>query len=225
MSKDPAILFYTSDFLTGTMFLSDEQVGRYIRLLCAQHQKGRLTKKDMLNICKSHDDNIFDKFTVDKEGLYFNERLENEAKKRKAYSESRSKNRTGKKKDMINISDTYVNHMENENENKDVIEDKNKVEIWPTFDDFWNAYNKKVGSKSNVEKKFLKLNQDTKEIIMNYIFDYVEATPDKQYRVNPETFLNQKRWENEIINQNGKQGLTTERDQYFREHDPDYSKY
>ena len=37
---------------------------------------------------------------------------------------------------------------------------------------------------------------------MNYIFEYVKATPDKRYRANPETFLNQKRWENEIINQN-----------------------
>jgi hypothetical protein len=48
MGKDPAILFYTSDFLTGTMTFTDEQVGKYIRLLCLQHQKDKLTEKDML---------------------------------------------------------------------------------------------------------------------------------------------------------------------------------
>ena len=41
-NKDPAFLFYSSDFLTGTMFFTDEQVGKYIRLLCAQHQKGQI---------------------------------------------------------------------------------------------------------------------------------------------------------------------------------------
>lgn len=50
MAKDPAFLFYSNDFLSGTFLLSDEQVGKYIRLLCIQHQKGILTKKDMLNI-------------------------------------------------------------------------------------------------------------------------------------------------------------------------------
>ena len=112
-----------------------------------------------------------------------------------------------------------------EDKEEDKETDKNEVEIWPTFEDFWNAYNKKIGSKSNVEKKFLKLNQDTKEIIMNYIFDYVKATPDKQYRANPETFLNQKRWENEIINQNGqgsKKGFTQRVGQYYQETDSNY---
>ena len=46
MSKDPAVLFYTSDFLSGTFTMTNEQVGKYIRLLCLQHQKGRLTEKD-----------------------------------------------------------------------------------------------------------------------------------------------------------------------------------
>ena len=45
--KDPAFLFYSSDFLSGTMLMSDEEVGQYIRLLCLQHQKGHLKEKDM----------------------------------------------------------------------------------------------------------------------------------------------------------------------------------
>ena len=107
MSKDPAFLFYSSDFLTGTMFLSDEQTGRFIKLLCVQHQKGRLSEKHMLNICKTYDKDVFEMFTKDDKGLFYNERLEFEHNKRKSYSESRRSNRTKKKKDVINISKTY----------------------------------------------------------------------------------------------------------------------
>ena len=123
MSKDPAFLFYSSDFLTGTMFMDNEQVGKFIRLMCAQHQKGRLSEKDMLKICGTHDEDIFSKFAVDEAGLYYNERLEQEVDKRKAYSESRRNNRK-KKEDMLITSSSYVLHMENENENEDLIEKK-----------------------------------------------------------------------------------------------------
>lgn len=52
-------------------------------------------------------------------GLFFNERLELEKNKRKAFSESRRQNRSKKtlEKDMINICGTSVSHMENENRN------------------------------------------------------------------------------------------------------------
>lgn len=113
MAKDPAFLFYSQDFIVGTNFMNYEQRGKYITLLCYQHQYGKLTEEHMINICKTYDKDIFSKFKKDKDGLYYNERLENEVVKRKEYSESRRKNRTSKK----NICKSYVEHMENENEN------------------------------------------------------------------------------------------------------------
>ncbi len=121
MAKDPAFLFYSNDFLTGTYTMTDEQVGKYIRLLCLQHQKFYISEKDMLNICKSYDEDIYSKFVKDENGFY-NQRLREVAEKRKSYSESRANNR--KSKDMLNISKTYVQHMEIENENENVIENK-----------------------------------------------------------------------------------------------------
>lgn len=121
--KDPAFLFYSSDFLSGTMLMTDEEVGQYIRLLCLQHQKGHLKEKDILNICKTHNEEIFSKFKIDEEGNYYNERLETEINKRKAYSESRRNNRKKKEEkttyeeDMKNICNSYEKHMENENIN------------------------------------------------------------------------------------------------------------
>jgi len=125
MAKDPAFLFYTGDFTTGTQFFTDEQVGKYLRLLMAQHQHGRLSKNQMMFICKSYDSEIFSKFIIDSDGLYFNERLEIEVNKRRAFSESRSKNKLGKNKEVKIISKSYDNHMENEN--KDINISKHEI--------------------------------------------------------------------------------------------------
>ena len=115
-NKDPAFLFYSSDFLTGTMFMTDSQLGKYIKILCTQHQKGHLSEKDMLKICKRYDKDIFEKFTKDDDGKYYNIRLEKEMTKRKDYSKSRANNRKNKLT-YENICFSYVKHMENENEN------------------------------------------------------------------------------------------------------------
>jgi uncharacterized protein YdaU (DUF1376 family) len=119
MAKDPAFLFYPGDFNTGTQFFSDEQTGKYIRLLMAQHQHGHLPEKHMLIICKSYDKDVFSKFVKDSDGNWYNERLEIEIIKRKNYVESRSKNKEGKTKGKI-MCESYDNHMENINRNKDI---------------------------------------------------------------------------------------------------------
>ena len=214
--KDPAFLFYSSDFLTGTYFLNDNQVGKFIRLLCFHHQKGRLTKEHMLKICLTYDKDIFDLFTQDENGLYFNERLESEVDRRKKYSESRRSNRkkkTNNETPVLNISKTYDQHMETETETETIT--KTKVEIYPSFEDFWDLYDKKTGNKTLIKPKFDKLPQKVKEEILNYLPAYIESTPDKTYRKNPQTFLNNKAWEDELIkhNSNGRQ----------QNNQPDYS--
>ena len=113
--------------------MSNEQVGKYIRLLCIQHQKGVLSEKDMLKICDSYDEDIFDKFEKCEEGFY-NLRMREEFEKRKKYSESRSNNRK-KKEDMNNISKSYEEHMENENENEDINNKKSTRFTKPTIEE------------------------------------------------------------------------------------------
>lgn len=133
--KDPAFLFYSSDFLSGTMLMTNEEIGKYIRLLCLQHQKGHLREKDLLSICQQKSEEIFSKFIQDENGNYYNQRLEIEINKRNAYSESRRNNRKKKEennisktyeKDMLNICNSYVEHMENENINENINEIVNR---------------------------------------------------------------------------------------------------
>ncbi len=146
MAKDPAVLFYTSDFLTGTITMTPEQVGKYIRLLCLQHQKWILTETDMLAICGEPDKIIFGKFVKTENG-YFNERMREEAIKRSEYSKSRAYNRTKNKKkfkkDMKKTSKSYVKHMENENEDININNNKKdktqKGRICTPFGEFKNV--------------------------------------------------------------------------------------
>lgn len=113
MAKDPAFLFYSADFYMGTVGMTDEQVGRYIRLMCLQHQQGCLTNALMLSVMGGEmDPAIMSKFLLDDDGTYYNHRLREESDKRAKYSESRRANRT-RAVDGSPVSETYVNHMSN----------------------------------------------------------------------------------------------------------------
>jgi hypothetical protein len=194
MAKDPAVLFYTSDFLSGTFTMDNEQVGKYIRLLCLQHQKGKLTQKDMLSICKAYDNEIWDKFKVE-DGLYYNVRMYNETIRRQKFSESRRNNAKSPKKEST--SEAYAKHMETETENRTITINE---DINIDFDWFWNEYDKKIGEKQKLKKKWNKLTDEERQNAMNYLELYKQSVPDKQFRKNPETFLNNKSWNDEIIN-------------------------
>lgn len=68
-----------------------------------------------------------------------------------------------------------------------------------TFDNAWQLYQKKVGSKARLNKKWNSMSQADRKAAIEYIPLYVMATPDKQFRKNFQTFLNQRSWEDEII--------------------------
>ncbi len=69
------------------------------------------------------------------------------------------------------------------------------------FDEFWELYDKKVGDKQRLEVKWKKLSDSDRSAIMKYIPKYKEVRPDKTFRKNPETFLNNKSWNDELISQ------------------------
>ncbi len=119
--KDPAVLFYTQDFITGTLLMTDEQRGKYILLLCLQHQNGKLTERDMLKICREKDEDIWCKF-YQEDGFYYNKRMLLETQKRNNYTESRRKNL----QKSTHMDSHMEPHMENENENV-IINDKEDI--------------------------------------------------------------------------------------------------
>lgn len=66
------------------------------------------------------------------------------------------------------------------------------------FDLFWDLYDKKTGKETCI-KLYNKLSKEDKEKIFNHIPLYKEARPDKQYRKDPQTYLRNKTWNDEVI--------------------------
>jgi len=120
--------------------------------------------------------------------------------------------------------ETKRNEVETETETKANAASSGELVVWPSFEDFWNLYDKKQ-DKPKCIKKWNTINQAAREKIMQHLELYIRATPDIQYRKNPLTYLNNESWENEIISTNGltKKQRNTEslreafKDEYVRE--------
>jgi len=138
--KDPAFLFYPSDFLIGTDDMTNEEIGCYIRLLCWQADRGALSDSKIKKICGELWDKsaeLQSKFTKQTSGKHFNKRLQSEIEKRKNYCNSRRDNRLNKKH-MSNIRKTYEKRMENEDVNVNVNKKENNNIINNIYN-YWDS--------------------------------------------------------------------------------------
>jgi hypothetical protein len=142
--------------------------------------------------------NDFDLFTIedDKFGSFSIERriTERDSKSEKA-RESAFK-RWNKKKDDANALPTECDS----NAIKDsIVKDNIENEIIKKeFDNFWDTYNKKKGNKEKIFKKWCKLKQLDRDKIFETLPVFIKSIKDKQYQPYPETYLNDKRWNDEI---------------------------
>tara|TARA_Y100001938_G_C7941946_1_gene354759 strand:- start:161 stop:667 length:507 start_codon:yes stop_codon:yes gene_type:complete len=66
------------------------------------------------------------------------------------------------------------------------------------FDMFWNLYDKKVDIK-RAKTAFMNLTLADMRLAVAGVKSYIESTPDKKYRKNPTTWLNQRGWESEVV--------------------------
>ena len=87
---------------------------------------------------------------------------------------------------------------------------KEEGEINSDFEIFWNLYDKKYDRKK-CESKWIKLSKEDQEECIRKVPAYVRSTPEKKFRKNPDTYLNNKSWENEIIHENGNDSKDNDR--------------
>jgi len=203
MGKDPAFLFYPGDWNLGTMHLSLLEKGAYIELLMLQFARGKFTLPQAKHVLNESFElvwqSLVEKFETD--GIsYWNERLHKEKIKRSKFTESRRTNANSKKEEHMpkDMQGHMRQDMENENENENSIEYKN-VPLNIEFDTFWNLYDKKVGDKTKLIKKWNLLTDSDRNAIIDFIPKYIKSRPDKQFRKDPETFFNNRSWTDEII--------------------------
>lgn len=146
--KDPAFLFYPNDYIGGTMGMTFTQKGAYMEILMMQFNTGHMEGHMIGQLVGQLWDGIKKKFIQDDNGLWYNERLEIEQNKRKAYVASRSNNLEGKNQysEKENIIGHMTDHMEDRdrNENKDKNKSDNKVLMMPfstlRFNETWENW-------------------------------------------------------------------------------------
>ena len=219
MAKDPAFLFYPSDFLTGTMFMSDAEVGKYTRLICAQHQHGGIIDKVSFNAMVGENQIIKSKFIETETGFY-NERLTIEMDKRNKKSNNMSEtakevwknrkiqlynkskenenksNTKVKKTDTIVIQPVNVNKDEDKNVNKDEIEiltDSQNILIFlnETASRMFDHKNKNSLSEINARLKEGYSIEELKEIIQMKTMEWINDDKMKKY-LTPDTLFSTK---------------------------------
>lgn len=85
---------------------------------------------------------------------------------------------------------THISKKEDSNKESSKKEDR--------FDEFWEAYGKKVG-KENTKKQWSRLKDSDKDLILVAVPYYTRARPDVVYRKDPERYLKHRVWEDEVI--------------------------
>ena len=76
---------------------------------------------------------------------------------------------------------------------------KETKEINISFDIFWDLYDKKAGEKVKLIKKWEDLSDKNRIDIIEHIPNYIKTQPDKKFRKDPQTYLNNKSWLDELI--------------------------
>ncbi len=135
MADDPAFLFYPGDYLRDTQCLSESVQVAYDRIIC-EHMRNICITQQQLNFFtkRFNDDQKFELMQVLTKvtGGFQIKWVAESIQKRREYSESRRKNRSSKPKPNPKDMLTYVQHMDNEIVNENVIERntvKSKSEI------------------------------------------------------------------------------------------------
>lgn len=134
MPKDPAILWYWSDWGGGTKTFTRHMKGCYMDLLEAQFNAGPLSLEEIRTVLGTDFGQAWPtlqkKFSVTNTGRFYNERMEKEKEKRKKFTDGRRENLRGKPPpdEKPPHMDAHMDnrmgaHMENENRNNSGMKD------------------------------------------------------------------------------------------------------
>lgn len=132
MADDPGFIFYPGDYLRDTQCLSENSQVAYDRIMC-EHMRNICISKERLKfftkkLSESEREDLLS-VLVSEDGNYKIKWVAESILKRRAYSDSRRSNRKGSTKEhMSNISKSYDKHMDNENENE-IVNDNKTVNI------------------------------------------------------------------------------------------------
>jgi len=212
MGKAPAFQFYANDFMDATSTWEANACGLYVRCLCKQWTHGSIPADLRILARAIHTDReelekcwpvLAPKFIDQGDGTLKNSKLEEVRERQIAVSEKRSQ--AGK---LGAIAKANANDLPQANDKQRKVKEKEKeilkvegvseVEIWPTFQNFWDAYERK-GNRKTAEAEWQRTTQSERQAIMQNVPAYNASKPDKQYRKDGERYLKHRVWEDAIV--------------------------
>lgn len=171
MAKDPAVLFYTSDFLSGTYGMTMDERGQYITLLCLQHLQGHLSEKTIRLSVGEISSDVRAKFVIDEQGLLFNPRMDEEKEKRAAFVTARVLNgqkggRPPKSKESENLNET------------------DRFSVGKAKENLAENENININDNSNTsrDREIAKREKDERKQLISSIVDYLNKKTGKRFR-------------------------------------------
>jgi hypothetical protein len=136
----------------------------------------------------------FGLFTIDS-GEFWSERLQNHLELRLKLSESGKTGANNRWGNRVAIGGGNAK----ERKEKEIKVKESKVNIIDdSFEEWWFSYDKKTGKEKAFNKWKILLPQE-KDLALSVVHKYVQSTPDKQWRKDPTTYLNNKSFNDEII--------------------------
>lgn len=205
MAKLPSLPLFTDKFIAETVHLTNEALGMYIRLLCFAWTKKAepFTEDQAYRICQCKLDECRDivslvlkEFFIEKDNKYTQKRITEEFTYLTKYYEKKSEN--GKKGAETRWHTTANGKTEAPTPIPIPIPKDN---IYDSFETFWTALRLKKGSKKYAFKIFKRECSKIEPVKLAESFNkFSEKVTDKQFVPYISTWLNQRRFEDDINN-------------------------
>lgn len=206
---------HIGDFIKDTSFLTNEEIGIYMKLIWLYYDTEKPLTKDfsmlaikvgardkeisvcaMLNMYFDEQEDGWHHSRCDKEIAEYHGFIESKSKAGKASAERRLSMKATSVEQVLNNKTTDVQLTTN---HKPLT--TNHIKTLPIgFDLFWDAYDKKVG-KPNSLKAWAKI--DFEKVLLQVVVEKAKADrkakPDNKYRKDPERWLKGQHWLDEVV--------------------------
>jgi hypothetical protein len=158
--------------------------------------------KEFYNECIAIELFVTDGVKYWSERVLRNKELLNEKRNLKSIAGKKGMENRWKNKEVITNDNIVITE---DNKGKEIKEKEIKVNkiniIDSAFNEWWDSYDKKI-SKDKAITKWNILTSDEKQLALKIVQEYVNSTPDKTFRKDPTTYLNNKSFNDEIIIRN-----------------------
>ena len=213
VEKAPAFQFYAQDFLTGVMYMSNEEIGMYIKMLSKQWTDGKIPKKRLGFLVGISWDKLSDELKSkfeDKGDYVINSRLEEEREKKHNFFKKQAENgkkggRPKKQKPKLNPNKSQKKPLEDEDEKEVEVRSKKKEDVVYPFDTekfkrYWGLWLDYKSKEFNFKYK----SEQSEQAALKKLANYSQNNESKAIQIIEESMANG--WKGFFEIKNGKNG-------------------